>query len=103
MHFNLQPEGIATKRFIVLALSIFVFCPGRSVAQEEFRATSGGFSIVIHAVLWVACEKKLFRKHCLDREYPAVESGTPATQVLLANEFQIVFTTGARATTANRR
>jgi ABC-type nitrate/sulfonate/bicarbonate transport system substrate-binding protein len=73
------------------------------VAQEKFRATSGGFSIVIHAVLWVACEKKLFRKHCLDREYPAVESGTPATQVLLANEFQIVFTTGARATTANRR
>jgi hypothetical protein len=52
----------------------------------------------------VGCvRKKLFRKHCLDREYLAVESGTPATQVLLANEFQIVFTTGARATTANRR
>ncbi len=42
------------KRFIVLALSIFVFCPSGSVAQEKFRAASGGFSTAIHAVLWVA-------------------------------------------------
>lgn len=89
------------KRFIVLALSIFVLCPGGSVAQEKFRAASGGFSTAIHAVLWVAYEKKLFQKYGLEGEYLALESGTPAMQTLLANELQIVFTTGALAITAN--
>ena len=89
------------KRFIVLALSIYVLCSGRSVAQEKFRAASGSCSTVIHAVLWVAYEKKLFQKYGLDGEYLAVESGTPAMQALLANELQIVFTTGALAITAN--
>ena len=56
------------KRFIVLALSIYVLCSGRSVAQEKFRAASGGFSTAIHAVLWVAYEKKLFQKYGLDGE-----------------------------------
>ena len=56
------------KRFIVLALSIFELCPGWSVAQEKFRAASGGFSTAIHAVLWATYEKKLFQKYGLDGE-----------------------------------
>ena len=71
------------------------------MAQEKFRAASGGFSTAIHALLWVAYEKKIFQKYGLDGEYLALESGTPAMQALLANELQIVFTTGALAITAN--
>jgi NitT/TauT family transport system substrate-binding protein len=78
-----------------------VFSPAATAAQEKFRAASGGFSTAIHAVLWVAYEKKLFQKYGLDGEYLALESGTPAMQTLLANELQIVFTTGALAITAN--
>ena len=89
------------KRFIVLALSIYVLCSGQSVAQEKFRAASGSCSTVIHAVLWATYEKKLFQKYGLDGEYLALESGTPAMQALPANELQIVFTTGALAITAN--
>jgi NitT/TauT family transport system substrate-binding protein len=80
---------------------LFVLCPAEAPAQEKFRAASGGFSTAIHAVLWVAYEKKLFQKYGLDGEYLALESGTPAMQTLLANELQIVFTTGALAITAN--
>ncbi|MGE5217102.1 MAG: ABC transporter substrate-binding protein [Chloroflexota bacterium] len=70
-------------------------------AQEKFRVASGGFSTAIHAVVWAAYEKRIFQKYGLDGEYLALESGTPAMQALLANELQIVFTTGALAITAN--
>jgi NitT/TauT family transport system substrate-binding protein len=87
------------RAFIVLLCVIgFVANAG---AQEKFRVASGGFSTAIHALLWLAYEKKLFQKYGLDGEYLALESGTPAMQALLANELQIVFTTGALAITAN--
>src|ERR1051326_5329403 len=70
-------------------------------AQEKFRVASGGFSTAVHAVVWAAYERKIFQKYGLDGEYLALESGTPAMQALLANELQIVFTTGALAVTAN--
>ena len=69
-------------------------------AQEKFRVASGGFSTAIHAVAWAAYEKRIFQKYGLDGEYLALESGTPAMQAMLANELQIVFTTGALAITA---
>ena len=50
---------------------------------------------------WVAYEKRIFQKYGIDGEYLALESGTPAMQALLANEIQIVFTTGALGVTAN--
>ena len=78
-----------------------IFSPGRAAAEEQFRVASGGFSTAIHAVVWAAYEKKLFQKYGLDGQYLALESGTPAMQALLANELQIVFTTGALALTAN--
>jgi NitT/TauT family transport system substrate-binding protein len=73
----------------------------RPAAQEKFRAASGGFPTAIHALLWVAYEKQIFQKYGLDGEYLALESGTSAMQALLAQELQMVFTTGALAITAN--
>jgi NitT/TauT family transport system substrate-binding protein len=83
---------------VLLCVTGFVANAG---AQEKFRVASGGFSTAIHALLWLAYEKKLFQKYGLDGEYLALESGTPAMQALLANELQIVFTTGALTITAN--
>jgi NitT/TauT family transport system substrate-binding protein len=74
---------------------------GQTAAQEKFRVASGGFSTAIHAVAWAAYEKKIFQKYGLEGEYLALESGTSAMQALLANELQVVFTTGALAITAN--
>jgi ABC-type nitrate/sulfonate/bicarbonate transport system substrate-binding protein len=90
---------------VIGSLLILCLCSWASadkiIAQEKFRVASGGFSTAIHALLWVAYEKKIFQKYGLDGEYLALESGTPAMQALLANELQIVFTTGALAITAN--
>ena len=90
---------------VVISLVVLCLCSsisiGKAGAEEKFRVASGGFSTAIHALLWVAYEKKIFQKYGLDGEYLALESGTPAMQALLANELQIVFTTGALAITAN--
>lgn len=86
----------------LLILCVCSWASGEKImAQEKFRVASGGFSTAIHALLWVAYEKKIFQKYGLEGEYLALESGTPAMQALLANELQIVFTTGALAITAN--
>ncbi|MEX0805046.1 MAG: ABC transporter substrate-binding protein [Candidatus Binatia bacterium] len=86
---------------LIVVLMCTLGVAGRAPAQDRFRAASGGFSTAIHALLWLAYEKKLFQKYGLEGEYLALESGTPAMQALLANELQIVFTTGALAITAN--
>lgn len=86
---------------LILAAALVAANMGNAGAQEKFRVASGGFSTAIHAVVWAAYEKRIFQKYGLDGEYLALESGTPAMQALLANELQIVFTTGALAITAN--
>lgn len=83
----------------LLVLWLFGWAPAG--AEERFRVASGGFSTAIHAPVWLAYEKKIFKKYGLDAEYLALESGTPAMQALLANELHIVFTTGALAISAN--
>jgi ABC-type nitrate/sulfonate/bicarbonate transport system substrate-binding protein len=85
----------------ILFASLIIAAPNPGAAQEKFRVASGGFSTAIHSVVWAAYEKKIFQKYGLQGEYLALESGTPAMQALLANEVQIVFTTGALAITAN--
>ena len=91
-------KAVAKALIVLMCIIGFV---ANTAAQEKFRAASGGFSTAIHALLWLAYEKKLFQKYGLDGEYLALESGTPAMQALLANELHIVFTTGALAITAN--
>ncbi len=85
---------------LILSLCSWVSAE-RAVAQERFRVASGGFPTAIHALLWVAYEKQIFQKYGLDGEYLALENGASAMQALLAQELQIVFTTGALGITAN--
>jgi ABC-type nitrate/sulfonate/bicarbonate transport system substrate-binding protein len=91
------------KLFCVVVLAVFLSGAGagKNAAQDKFRVASGGFSTAVHAVVWAAYERKIFQKYGLEGEYLALESGTPAMQALLANELQIVFTSGALAITAN--
>src|ERR1044072_1486145 len=94
---------VNVKAIYLTTLSLVLAVAGvRGVsAQEKFRVASGGFSTAVHAVVWAAYERKIFQKYGLDGEYLALESGTPAMQALLANELQIVFTTGALPVPAN--
>src|ERR1044072_2264601 len=94
---------VNVKAIYLTTLSLVLAVAGvRGVsAQEKVRLASGGFSTAVHAVVWAAYERKIFQKYGLDGEALALESGTPAMQALLANELQIVFTTGALAVTAN--
>ena len=68
---------------------------------QRFRAANGGFGTAINAILPGAYHAKIFQKYGLEAEYIALESGTLGMQTLLANEVQVLFTTGALAVTAN--
>jgi ABC-type nitrate/sulfonate/bicarbonate transport system substrate-binding protein len=90
------------KRLIFLLLLAFVLGPSLSFAQlQKFRTANGGFGTAINAILPGAYHAKIFQKYGLEAEYIALESGTIGMQTLLANELQMVFTTGALAVTAN--
>jgi ABC-type nitrate/sulfonate/bicarbonate transport system substrate-binding protein len=86
----------------LLALPALLFSIGSSSAQlQKFRAANGGFGTAINAILPGAYHAKIFQKYGLEAEYIALESGTLGMQTLLANEVQVLFTTGALAVTAN--
>lgn len=68
-------------------------------AAENLRAASGGFTTAIHAVLWAAYEEKLFRKYGLDVEYLALNTGRLGMQMLLADDVQVLFSTGVTVVT----
>ena len=91
------------KHFIALALALGAILVGtRAVyAAEKIRVANGGFGTAINAVLPAAYHEKLYQKYGIDAEYIALDSGTIGMQTLLANEIQILFTTGALAVTAN--
>jgi ABC-type nitrate/sulfonate/bicarbonate transport system substrate-binding protein len=85
-----------------IALILLLCHPQRSLqAAEYLRAASGGFSTAIHAVLWAACEKKIFRKYGLDVEYLALNTGRLGMQMLLADDIQVLFSTGVTVVTTN--
>jgi ABC-type nitrate/sulfonate/bicarbonate transport system substrate-binding protein len=69
--------------------------------MDSMRAASGGFTTAIHAVLWGAYEEKLFKKHGLDVEYLALNSGRLGMQMLLSDEVQVLFSTGVTVVTTN--
>jgi ABC-type nitrate/sulfonate/bicarbonate transport system substrate-binding protein len=92
------------KRFVLLVVLPLLFSTDPGLAQlQRFRAANGGFGTAINAILPGAYHAKIFQKYGLDAEYIALESGTIAMQTLIANELQVVFTTGALAVTANLR
>ncbi len=86
---------------LVLALSAIVLGGRFTDAAERIRVANGGFGTAINAVLPAAYHKKIYQKYGIDAEYIALDSGTIGMQTLLANEIQILFTTGALAVTAN--
>jgi NitT/TauT family transport system substrate-binding protein len=89
-------------RLALLLVLLLSMIPNRVWAQlQKFRAGNGGFGTAINAILPGAYHAKIFQKYGLDAEYIALESGTIGMQTLLANELQVVFTTGALAVTAN--
>ncbi|MGE5302523.1 MAG: ABC transporter substrate-binding protein [Alphaproteobacteria bacterium] len=91
------------KKFLTLALAAmaWMFCGSLSYGAEHIRVANGGFGTAINAVLPAAYHKKIYQKYGIDAEYIALDSGTIGMQTLLANEIQILFTTGALAVTAN--
>jgi ABC-type nitrate/sulfonate/bicarbonate transport system substrate-binding protein len=70
-------------------------------AADKIRAASGGFGTAINALVPGAYHQKVFQKYGLDVEYLALDSGTLGMQTLLANELQVLFTTGALPVTSN--
>ena len=90
------------KLWIAVLLSLSLGYPRYLLeAAESLRAASGGFTTAIHAVLWAAYEEKIFRKYNLDVEYLALNSGRLGMQMLLADEVQILFSTGVTVVTTN--
>src|SRR5574341_63557 len=86
----------------VLLIALALLLAGQASAQaQRFRAANGGFGTAINAILPGAYHRKIFQKYGLEAEYIALESGTLGMQTLLANEVQVLFTTGALAVTAN--
>jgi ABC-type nitrate/sulfonate/bicarbonate transport system substrate-binding protein len=89
------------RAILLIALAPLLF-PTQGLAQtQKFRAANGGFGTAINAILPGAYHAKIFQKYGLEAEYIALESGTIGMQTLLANEVQLLFTTGALAVTAN--
>ena len=84
-----------------LAALVFLFFAARPVIAERVRAASGGFGTAINAIVPAAYHQKVFKKYGLDVEYIALDSGTLGMQTLLANEIQILFTTGALPVSSN--
>lgn len=67
---------------------------------SAFRAVSGGFN-ASHVPIWAAYDAGIFKKYGLDVEYLAIDNGSLAMQTLLADEVQILFSTGALAVASN--
>ena len=84
-----------------VALLALLFIERGFAQAQRFRAANGGFGTAINAILPGAYHAKIFQKYGLEAEYIALESGTLGMQTLLANEVQVLFTTGALAVTAN--
>jgi len=89
-------------RLVLLVAILASLSTEQGFAQlQRFRAANGGFGTAINAILPGAYHAKIFQKYGLEAEYIALESGTLGMQTLLANEVQVLFTTGALAVTAN--
>src|SRR5215467_15064538 len=85
-----------------LAILAFVLLDAHFLsAADKIRAASGGFGTAINALVPGAYHQKVFQKYGLDVEYIALDSGTLGMQTLLANEIQVLFTTGALPVTSN--
>lgn len=85
----------------VAAVVFFCVASGALYAAEKFRSASGGIGTAINVVLPAGSHQKISKKYGLDAEYIALDSGTLGMQTLLANEIQVLFSSGALAVTSN--
>ncbi|MBI4523832.1 MAG: ABC transporter substrate-binding protein [Deltaproteobacteria bacterium] len=85
---------------VMATIGFFFVTNGFLEASSSFRLVSGGFG-VSHSPIWAAYHQNIFKKHGLNVEYLAIESGSTATQVLMAGEVQTLFSTGSVAVGAN--
>lgn len=88
-------------RFALMVVLVAASATAASAQTQRIRAANGGFGTAINAILPGAYHAKVFQKYGIEAEYIALESGTIGMQTLLANEVQVLFTTGALAVTAN--
>src|SRR2546428_1506413 len=86
---------------VITVVILLCYSTGPVRAAENLRAASGGFTTAIHAVLWAASEEKLFRKYGLDVEYLALNTGRLGMQMLLADDIQVLFSTGVTVVSTN--
>ncbi len=84
----------------ILAVAFLFITNGSLRGASKFRVVSGGFG-VNHAPIWAAYHQNIFKKYGLDVEYLAIESGSTATQTLMAGEVQALFSTGSVVVGAN--
>jgi len=90
------------RTWLGIALILLLCHSKRSLqAAEYLRAASGGFTTAIHAVLWAASEEKIFRKYGLDVECLALNTGRLGMQMLLADDIQVLFSTGVTVVSTN--
>ena len=85
----------------ILGALYLTLASGLAYPADKIRAASGGFGTAINALIPGAYHQKVFKKYGLDVEYIALDSGTLGMQTLLANEIQVLFTTGALPVTSN--
>jgi NitT/TauT family transport system substrate-binding protein len=98
-----EKRGLRQLYFYLLPCSFLAVLSiaGPLCAADRIRAASGGFGTAINALVPGAYHQKIFQKYGLDVEYIALDSGTLGMQTLLANEIQVLFTTGALPIAAN--
>src|SRR5206468_5364338 len=90
-------KNLAWHRSDSLALPFEAVAPGGGIPSRGER----GFTTAIHAVLWAASEEKIFRKYGLDVEYLALNTGRLGMQMLLADDIQVLFSTGVTVVSTN--
>jgi len=83
---------------LIFLVSLFA---GVAFSADKMRAASGGFGTAINALVPGAYQQKVFQKYGLDVEYIALDSGTLGMMTLLANEIQVLFSTGALPVSSN--
>src|SRR5438093_10974752 len=90
------------RTWLGIALILLLCHSKRSLqAAEYLRAASGGVTTAINAVLGDASEEKIFRKYGVDVEYLALNTGRLGMQMLLADDIQVLFSTGVTVVSIN--
>jgi NitT/TauT family transport system substrate-binding protein len=85
----MREANMAAKLVIVAAVfAVLIFSPVSILAQERARIAWAG-STLAPTPVWVGRDRGFFKKHGIDAEVIAVNSGVTALQALLAKEIEL--------------